>query len=357
VARRAIVLLSNDQILPLVPAPRRIALIGPLADARSEMLGPWAAAGDAGEAVTLREGLARALPEAEIGFAPGVGIEDDDVSGIAPALAICRGADVIVLCLGEAAAMSGEAASRAKPILPGRQEMLARAALAQGKPVVAILFSGRPLTIPWLAEKAAAVVAAWLLGVEAGNALADVLAGEFNPTGRLPVSWPRDVGQVPVFFAARPSGRAAAPGVRYSSQYLDLPAEPQFAFGHGLSYGRFAVTNLRANRETFRLGDEIGLAVDVVNEGACAGEETLFLFARDVVASVARPLLELKGVGKIALGAGESGTVHFCLSADALRFPGVDFRARLEPGDFQLSVGASADPHRLLTIGLRALED
>lgn len=357
VARRAIVVLTNHAVLPLAPDLRRIALVGPLADAAAEMLGPWSAVGEAGGPVTIRQALGAALPNAEIVFAPGVGIEDEDDSGIAAALAVCRDAEVVLLCVGEAAAMSGEAACRADLGLPGRQNALAQAILELGRPVIALLSSGRPLTIPALAEKAAAVVATWFLGVEAGNAIADVLTGRFNPTGRLPVTWPRDVGQVPIFYAARPSGRPADPANHYSSKYLDMPTEPLFRFGHGLSYSRFTLANLRASRDTFQFGDEIEVMVEVTNEGSRAGEETVFLFARDVVASVARPLLELKGFGKIALSPGATRTLRLGLSATELCFPGPDFRPRFEPGDFELWVGQSADPRRLLTITVRAAPD
>ena len=356
-ARRSIVVLANDHVLPLLPSFRRIALIGPLADARAEMLGPWAAAGSAAGPITIRDGLAAALPDAEIVFAPGVTIAGDDTSGIAAAREICRGADLVLLCLGEAANMSGEAASRANPGLPGVQSALAEAIFDLGKPVIALISSGRPLMIAAIVEKARAVVATWFLGVEAGNAIADVLMGKFNPTGRLPVSWPRDVGQVPIFFATRPSGRPANPDDHYTSKYLDMPVEPLFFFGHGLSYSRFTLTNLRANNAEFKRGDELTIEVDVINEGPAAGEASVFLFARDVVASVARPVLELKGVGKIGLAPGEGGTVCFRLAAAALAFPGSDLKPVLEPGEFLLFAGQSADPRQMLTINVRALPD
>ncbi len=353
--RQSIVVLTNDHVLPLSPSFRRIALIGPLADAGAEMLGPWAAAGSAAGPITIRKGLAVALPDAEIVFAPGVTIAGDDTLGIAAAREICRGADLVLLCLGEAANMSGEAASRANPGLPGVQSALAEAIFDLGKPVIALISSGRPLMIAAIVEKARAVVATWFLGVEAGNAIADVLMGKFNPTGRLPVTWPRDVGQVPIFFATRPSGRPANPDDHYSSKYLDMPVEPLFFFGHGLSYSRFTLTNLRANNAEFKRGDELTIEVDVINEGPAAGEATVFLFARDVVASVARPVLELKGVGKIALAPGEGGTVCFKLAAAALAFPGRDLKPVLEPGEFQFFAGQSADPRQMLTINARAL--
>ena len=354
-ARRAIVVLANDHVLPLSPSLRHIALIGPLADARAEMLGPWAAAGSATGPVTIREGFAAALPDAEIAFEAGVAITGTDMSGIAAAREICKGAEIVLLCLGEAANMSGEAASRANPGLPGVQGALAAAIFDLGKPVVALIFSGRPLMIAAIVEKARAVVATWFLGVEAGNAIADVLTGKFNPTGRLPVTWPRDVGQVPIFFAARPSGRPANPDDHYTSKYLDMPVGPLFYFGHGLSYCRFILTNLRTSNAEFRLGGELTIEVDALNEGPAAGEATVFLFARDVVASVARPSLELKGVGKIALGTGEGGTVCFRLAAEALSFPGRDLKPVLEPGEFLLLAGQSADPRQMLSIKVRAL--
>jgi beta-glucosidase len=349
-ARRAIVVLTKDHVLPLSPSLRRIALIGPLADARAEMLGPWALAGDPANAVTIREGLAAALPDGVIAYAPGAGITGADTSGIAQAREICHGAELIILCLGEAANMSGEAASRANPGLPGVQNALAEAILDLGKPVIVLISSGRPLMITEIAARAQALVATWFLGVEAGHAIADVLTGKFNPSGRLPVTWPRDIGQVPIFFSSWPSGRPANPNDPYTSKYLDMPVEPLFVFGHGLSYSRFVLSGLRASKADFRPGDELRIEVDAINEGPVAGEETVFLFARDRVASVARPLLELKGMSKIVLSPGESGTVRFKLAAGALAFPGSDLKPVLEPGEFQLFAGPSADPRKLLSI-------
>lgn len=355
-ARRAIVVLTNDGVLPISRAARRIALIGPLADASAEMRGPWPAAGETGACVTIRQGLSLALLNCEIIFEKGVDIDGDEASGFGRAIEACRGADLVVMCLGEAAGMSGEAASRAHPSLPGLQNELAQAAMAQGAPTIALISSGRPLIIPAIVEKANAVVAAWFLGAEAGNAIADVLVGAFNPTGRLSVTWPRDIGQVPIYYATRPTGRPPGSNEPYASGYLDMATEPLFPFGHGLSYSRFALTNLRASTEQFKLRDEIRLTADVFNEGP-AGEETIFLFARDIVASVARPLLVLKAAARIALRAGESGNVQFALPARSLCFLDQDLRPRLEPGEFHLSVGPSADPRKHLTITIRATAD
>ena len=210
-ARRAIVLLTNrSAVLPLSRNGGRIAAIGPLAHAPADMLGPWAADGRPEEAVTILEGLRAAFPAREVTHAPGTEIDGDDTDGIAAALDLARAADVVVLCLGEARAMSGEAASRARPDLPGRQAELAKAVLDLGKPVVVSLSSGRPLMVPWLFERADAVLAIWFLGSEAGHAVGDILSGKHNPSARLPVSWPVDVGQIPIFYAQRPSGRPRA---------------------------------------------------------------------------------------------------------------------------------------------------
>jgi beta-glucosidase len=354
-ARRSIVLLTNRAgVLPL-PEGARIAVIGPLADARDDMLGPWAGAGRAQDMVTILEGLRAALPGSEIGHARGVEVEAEVPSDIAGALALARRADVVVLCLGEARGMSGEAASRARPDLPGRQGELAQAALGVDKPVVALLSSGRPLMVPWLFERAHAVLATWFLGSEAGNAIGDVLSGRWNPTGRLPVSWPVDIGQVPIFYAQRPTGRPPDPAVHYSSKYLDLPVEPLFPFGHGLSYARFGLSGLRTSASELRPGDAITIECDVVNEGALAGEETVLLFVRDPVASVARPLLELKGMAKIALEPRRGGVVRFTLAAEDLAFLGADLTPRLEPGLFELLVGRSAAHAKLLRTSVHLL--
>jgi beta-glucosidase len=353
-ARRAIVLLTNrDETLPLTSTLRRLAVIGPLADAPQEMLGPWFANGRAEETVTFLQGLRAALPAAEIEHARGVDIEGNDVSGLAAAIELCRRADAIVLCLGESRAMSGEAASRARPDLPGRQRELAEAVMGLGRPVIAVLSSGRPLIVPWLVERADAVLATWFLGTEAGHALADVLTGAWNPSGRLPVSWPVDVGQVPVFYSQRPSGRPADPKVRYTSKYIDVPVAPLFSFGHGLSYTHFLLGGLCCAPTALRPGDELVVEVDVLNAGARAGEETVLVFVHDVVASVARPVLELKGSSKVVLEPGERATARIVLAAEALKFPGLDLAARAEPGTFEILVGASADQAKLLRQSIR----
>ena len=354
-ARRAITLLSNRGVLPLAADVRRIAVIGPLADARADMLGPWSAAGAAENCVTILEGLKAALPAFEIMHCAGVSIEGDDESGIEQARALARDVDVVVLCLGESAGMSGEAACRATPGLPGKQRQLAESIMATGAPAVALLSCGRPLTAPWLFEQAQAVLATWFLGDMAGHAIADVLTGRFNPCARLAVTWPRDVGQVPIFYASRSTGRPPDANNFYSSKYLDCPVEPQFPFGHGLSFARVTLTNLCVNRLEFQRGDEVEARVEARNESEVATEETIFLFLHDVTARVARPLMELKAWAKVALEPGKSKTVAFTLTAESFSFPGDDMEPMFEPGAFDILVGLSADRKKLLIASLRMI--
>jgi len=360
VAARAVVLLKNDRAtLPLSGSFRRLAVIGPLADAGAEMGGCWTAACEPENNVSVLTGLHRSLPGVDLVHAPGVAIGGDDRSGIPAAIELCSRADAIVLCLGEGARMSGEAASRACPELPGEQRALAEAIFertrANGVPVVVILFSGRPLIIPWLAEKADALLAAWFLGSEAGNAIADVVTGRTSPSGRTPISWPRALGQVPLFFGERPSGRPANAGDPFTSRYLDVPNEPLYPFGHGLTYGRIRLGNFRVTPETLTESDTLEARVDVTNEGLHIAEETVFLFTRDKVASVARPLLELRGFGKVRLQPGESATVSVRMPASDLRFLGADLTPVLEPGEVEVLAGPCADRNQLLstTIFLR----
>jgi beta-glucosidase len=363
VGARAIVLLKNDEgVLPLRGGLQRLAVVGPLADAAAEMRGPWWGAAPADESVTVVAGLRGALADGEVLHSPGVEIDGENLTGMAEALEVCARADAIVLCLGEAAGMSGEAASRAQLGLPGRQRILAEAvfegAAAQGKPVIVVLFSGRPLAVPWLIERAGAVLAAWFLGSEAGNAIADVITGKVGPSGRTAVTWPRASGQVPLFFGERPSGRRADPKDRFTSKYLDVANEPLFPFGFGLSYGRFTFSNLRLTTERVTEKDTVVVRVDVLNDGARAAEETVFLFTHDKLATVTRPLLELKGFAKIKLDPGQTGTVTLFLAATELRFLGVDLRPVFEPREVEILVGPCADRARLLagTIHLGGLE-
>jgi beta-glucosidase len=356
-ATRCIVMLKNEAAtLPLGPDIKRIALIGPLADASAEMRGPWWGAADAAGHVTMLEGL-RDLPGIEIVHAAGVDIGSDDISGIQVAVDACAGADMVLLCLGEAAVMSGEASSRAHIGLPGRQRELAEAVMARARdmhvPVTAVIFSGRPLVIDWLAQQAQAVLAAWFLGSQAGHALADILSGRASPAGRTPVTWPRDAGQVPIFFGERPSGRPFNPNDRFTTKYIDVANEPLFPFGFGLSYGQFVWNNLRLSSDTLGPNDTLGVSIDIKNHGVHSAEETVFLFVRYKVSSVIQPVLNLKGFSKIHLRPGEAGTVHLPLAGAELRILGLDLQPVFEVGEIEVLVGPCADPTQLHSAALR----
>jgi beta-glucosidase len=349
VGRRAVVMLKNEGgTLPL--SASRIALIGPLADAGPEMRGPWSGATPAEGQVSVLAGLRAALPDAWIEHALGVDIESERTDGIATAVAACDGADAVILCLGEAAAMSGEAASRAYPQLPGQQQALFDAVRAHvpAKPVIVILFSGRPLVAPAVFAEADAVLAAWFPGSEAGNALADILVGAASPSGRTAISWPRAVGQIPVFFGQRPTGRPASLEDHYTSKYLDLPNTPQFAFGHGLTYGSFEYSNLRITPMMVSANDTLEIRIDIRNGGTHTAQETVFMFTHDRVASVTRPLLELKGFGKITLAPGAAGTVALHLPVADLAFLGPDLKPCMEDGEIEILAGPNAGIDQLL---------
>jgi beta-glucosidase len=354
VASRAVILLKNEKAaLPLTGG--RLALVGPLADAPIEMRGCWPAAGRAEDSVSVLAGLRTALPQQEVLHAAGVDIESTDESRIVDAVATCDQADTILLCVGEAADMSGEAASRAHLGLPGKQKALVDAVLARagGKKVIVILFSGRPLIVPELIARADAVLAVWALGSEAGNALADVLTGSVSPSGRTPVSWPRTLGQIPVFFGERPTGRPIDPADHFTSKYLDVENGPLFVFGHGLSYGDFTYSGLQVTPDTAREHDEFTIRVTLNNQGARTASETVFLFTRDKLSSVSRPSLELKGFDRITLRPGESGTMTLYLPAGELRFPGPDLEPLFEAGEIEILAGPSADRARLLSATVR----
>ena len=358
IAARSMVMLKNAaDCLPISTSARRVAVIGPLANASAEMRGVWWGAAAPTGHVTVLEGLRSALPHAEILHAQGVEIDSADMSGIAAAVDNCARADTVILCLGEAAAMSGEAASRAQMELPGIQRQLAEAvferAQRSGVPVIVVLFSGRPLVVPWLVEGANAVLAAWFLGSEAGNAIADVLTGRVSPSGRTPVTWPRAVGQVPIFFSERPSGRPFDGNDKFTSKYLDVANEPLFPFGFGLTYGRFELSNLRLSSSAIGINDALTIQVDVLNRGPKEAQETVFLFTHDKVASVSRPKLELKDFGKISLEPGKIGTVSLSLRGSELRFLGLQLEPVFEPGEVEILVGPCADRTQLLVASIQ----
>ena len=356
VGAKTLVLLKNaGDALPMRRSAR-ICVLGPLADAVGEMRGPWAAAGYHEPSVTVLAGLRAALPNATITHAEGVTIEGHDRTRVAAAAELSSDADIVVLCVGEAADMSGEAASRAYPELPGEQRALAEAVLerasAANVPVVVVLFCGRPLIVPWLFERADALLVAWFPGREAGHAITDVLTGRVSPSGRTPITWPRANGQIPLFYSQRSGGRPENPADRYTSKYLDVASSPLVPFGFGLTYGRVRYANLRVTPTDVTARDTVDVSIDVTNDATRAAEETVFLFVRDRVASVARPVLELKGVTKVVLEAGATATARFRLPVTALGFLGLDLEPVLEPGEVDILVGPDADPARLVSARL-----
>jgi beta-glucosidase len=362
VGSRAIVMLKNEgPVLPLVKQAPRLAVIGPLADSSVDMRGPWWGAAAPEGHVTVVAGLRQMLTEGQVAHAAGVDIDSDEWRGVAAALEACGGADAILLCLGEAASMSGEAASRAHLGLPGRQREFAEAVFERAQrlrtPVIVVLFSGRPLVVPWLVERADAVLAAWFLGSESGNAIGDVVLCHASPSGRTPVSWPRAAGQIPIFFGERPTGRPANPKDHFTSKYLDVRNEPLFPFGYGLTYGRFSYSNLRVPAEGVAENDTIVVRVEVTNDGLHPAEETVFLFTHDPLASVVRPLLELRGFAKVHLAPGETGSVTLLLAAAELRFLGADLDLVFEPGEIEILVGPCADRTQLLVARIHLMRN
>jgi beta-glucosidase len=363
-AARSMVLLKNErQTLPLKKSGT-IALIGPLADNHAEMLGTWAVSGDKTKSVTVQEGLKNVAGSAvQILFAKGANITDDtafakrispfdkptEIDPRAPdaliqeAIDIAQKADVVVAVVGEAAEMSGESSSRTSLDLPGSQRKLIEALVKTGKPLVVVLMNGRSLTIPWLDEQAPAIVEAWFAGTEAGNAIADVLFGNYNPSGKLTTSFPRNVGQIPIYYNHKNTGRPYEGGnPKFKSDYLDVDNSPLYPFGYGLSYTTFTYDTIQLSQNTLRPGQSITASVLVKNNGNMAGEETVQLYIRDLVGSVTRPVKELKGFQKINLNAGEMTKVQFMITENDLKFYNSELKYVSEPGDFKLFIGTNS---------------
>ena len=239
--------------------------------------------------------------------------------------------------------MVGEAASKSSLDLPGRQMDLVKAVHATGKPTIVVLINGRPLTIGWIAENSPAILEAWMGGTEAGNAIADVLFGDVNPGGKLPVTFPRVVGQVPIYYNHMNTGRPPQASDRYTSKYLDVPWTPQFPFGYGLSYTRFKISNLHLSANRIPTDGKLTVSVDVENVGPRAGDEIVQLYIRDVAASMIRPIKELKGFHRITLQPTEKKHVEFVLDADRLGFWNREMRFVVEPGEFKVMVGPNSE--------------
>ncbi len=351
VARHSIVLLKNDKSqLPLAGELKSIAVIGPLADNRREPLGTWAVTGKPDHVVpilersvvTVLEGIReRAGTDVKVRHAKGCDLIGDDRSGFDDAVRLARDSDAVILVLGEGRDMSGEAYSRTSLDLPGMQQPLAEAIVAAGRPVAVVLMNGRPLSIGWLQEHAGAIVEAWHLGTETGHAVADVLFGDFNPCGRLPVSFPRNAGQIPVYYNHKNTGR---PPTRehYTSKYLDVPWTPLYPFGYGLSYTTFAYGDLSLDLDRIGPSGELTATVTITNTGQREGTEVVQLYIRDLVASMTRPVRELKGFARTTLKPGQSQAVSIRLRASDLGFYNHRMEYVVEPGSFKLWMGPNS---------------
>jgi beta-glucosidase len=343
IARKSIVLLKNEGgLLPLSKTTPVIAVVGPLADSRQDMLGSWYSGGKPEEAVSLLEGIREKISsETRLLIAQGTGILEGTDAGIAAAVEVASQADLIIAALGEEGRMSGEANSRVSLDLPGRQQELLEALVATGKPVVLVAMSGRPLTIRWAAEHVPAIVWPWFPGSQGGHALADILFGDADPSAKLPVTFPRSVGQIPIYYAHLNTGRPPSLTDRYTSKYLDSPNEPLYPFGHGLSYTRFEYANLRVSSPSMPMDGSLTVSADVRNVGSRPGDEIVQFYVNDPIASISRPVKELRGFERIALGPGESRRVEFTVTPDALAFWGED-RWTVEPGTFHVWIGPSS---------------
>ena len=343
-AGRSLVLLKNDGgVLPMRKTLRRLAVVGSLADDARSTIGNWAGEGRAEDAVSILAGIRRAVPGTEVRHAAGASPASADTVGYAAALAAARWAEAVVVVVGEVESQSAEAASRAHIDLPGAQAALVDRVLALGRPTAVVLMNGRALDLSRLDTTASALLEAWFPGTEGGNAVADVLFGDVNPSGKLPVTFPRTLGQVPIHYDHRNTGRPPSATEKYTSKYLDVPWTPLYPFGHGLSYTTFAYDGLAVSRARIGPSDTLSVRVTVRNTGARAGEEVVQLYLRDDVASVTQPVRRLRGFRRVALAPGEARTVTFTLGPADLRLYDVDLRPVVEPGTFTVFVGGSSE--------------
>jgi beta-glucosidase len=366
IAAHSFVLLKNqNQVLPLKKSTT-LALIGPLADNRENMPGTWSVAADFSKSSSLMNGIKTvAGTNCTIHYAKGANFVSDStlesrvsVFGkltardnrseeelIAEAVKTAEQSDVVVAALGEAAEMSGECSSRSDIGLPQNQQDLLKALLKTGKPVVLVLFTGRPLTLKWEDENVPAILNVWFGGSEAGNAIADVLFGDVNPSGKLTTTFPQNVGQIPLYYSHKNTGRPLADGKwfeKFRSNYLDVSNDPVYPFGYGLSYTSFIYKNLRLDKNTLKASSKINVSVDVSNTGKYDGEEVVQLYIRDMVGSVTRPVKELKDFRKIFIKAGDTQTVTFTITEPELRFYDNEMNFKSEPGDFKVFIGTNS---------------
>lgn len=352
IAKKSIVLLQNtSKTLPLSKNTKTIALIGPLAEDKAEQNGTWAFFGEAKDVVSVADGIREKVGKGtKVLTARGTDFYSMDKSGFAEAVNIAKQADVVVLAVGESTVMNGEAASRSDIRLPAAQEDLVKAMVATGKPVVVLAFHGRPLDLSFLENQTPSVLACWTLGTETGHAVADVLFGDYNPSGRLPMSFPRTVGQVPIYYSYKQTGRLyggkydePASDRVYQSKYRDVKNSPLFPFGYGLSYTTFTYSAVTLDKTEITENQSLTASITLTNTGTRDGEETVQLYTRDLVGSVTRPVRELKGFQKIMLKAGESRTISFKINTSDLAFYRQDMSWGTEAGAFHIFIGANAE--------------
>jgi len=344
-ARESIVLLKNDDaILPLNPKKiNTIALIGPLADDRDAPLGTWRCQGNQEYVVTIYQGLKNKFQnDITILYAKGCEVNGSKQSGFKKAVSLAKKSDVVVMVMGESADMNGEAASRSDLNLPGVQSELIKALTEAGKPIVLVLINGRPLTLSNVESDVAAIVESWHLGDQHGNAVADVLAGDYNPSGKLTVSFPRTEGQIPIYYNHKNSGRPGNMKSKFTSKYLDLPLTPMYPFGYGLSYATFHYSDLTISKTQLMENENLIMTVNVKNTGKYDGVETVQLYIRDIVGSVTRPVKELKGFKRVELKSGEEQTVKFEVPTSELGLYNIDMEYVVEPGEFELMIGGNS---------------
>lgn len=365
IASQSFVLLkNNNHILPL-SAGKKIALVGPLSNAKENMTGTWSVGADNTQSVTLLKGLTDAVGNnGKVLYAKGSNLEDDEEMQkrqtmfgkdierdgrtaeqmIQEAINISAEADVIVAALGEGAESSGESASKSDIDIPYAQKRLLKALLATGKPVVLVLFNGRPLTLTWEAENVPAILDVWFAGSEAGDAIADALLGKVNPSGKLSMSFPQNVGQIPVYYNHKNTGRPLTGKwfSKFQSNYIDVPNEPLYPFGYGLSYTQFEYGAMQLSAKQLKGNQKLTVTVPVKNTGKYVGKEVVQLYIRDEVGSITRPVQELKGFNKIELAPGETKNVSFEITPELLKFYNGDLKLDWESGDFQIMVGSSS---------------
>lgn len=354
VARKSIVLLKNqNQLLPLSKDIKTIAFIGPLVKAVNQNKGSWddeVPGVDSSYIVSQWEGLRRKVGNTtKLLYARGCSIEGDNKDGFPEAVNVARQADVVILSIGERRDMTGEARSRSNIIIPGVQEELLKELLATGKPVIVLINAGRPLVFNYTADNATAILYTWWLGSEAGDAIADVLFGDYNPSAKLSITFPLSIGQIPIFYSHFNTGRPALTDDSrfFTSAYTDLSIYPKYEFGYGLSYSTFKYSKLELSRKTMHLDDKIEVSVTITNTGKYDGEEIVQLYLHDLIGSIARPVEELKDFKKIMLQAGQSKTIIFTIDKEKLSFFNQQLKWAAEPGEFEIMIGASSRDIRL----------